>query len=84
MSLRQIKRRHDDAAARRLHLGRLAQEYSELMHAQAALYDDCDDWDDEPERDLTCRACCGTGGDPWNDGILPCKECDGEGYQWWN
>ena len=23
------------------------------------------------------------GGDRWNDGILPCPACDGEGYEWW-
>jgi DnaJ-class molecular chaperone len=46
---------------------------------------DCDDYyDDEDEyEDRTCSACSGTGGDPWNDGILPCEECDGEGYLWW-
>ena len=44
-----------------------------------------DDWDDDgPERDTTCKHCHGTGGDPWNDGILPCEHCDGEGYEWWN
>ncbi len=37
-----------------------------------------------PERDTTCKHCHGTGGDPWNDGILPCEHCDGEGYEWWN
>ena len=41
------------------------------------------DGDDGPERDLTCTHCSGTGGDPWNDGITPCEECDGEGYRWW-
>jgi hypothetical protein len=42
------------------------------------------DGDDGPERDTTCKHCHGTGGDPWNDGILPCEHCDGEGYEWWN
>lgn len=46
--------------------------------------DDCTDYDDGPERDTTCKHCHGTGGDPWNDGILPCEHCDGEGYEWWN
>lgn len=38
---------------------------------------------DESEQDLTCPVCAGTGGDPWNDGILPCEHCDGEGYLWY-
>lgn len=46
--------------------------------------DDYWDGDDGPEIDLTCKHCHGTGGDPWNDGILPCEHCDGEGYEWWN
>lgn len=40
--------------------------------------------DDGDVRDVTCRICSGTGGDPWNDGITPCEHCDGEGYAWWN
>lgn len=60
---------------------KMAQEYSEFMHAQAAMDDD---WDGEFEpRDATCSHCSGTGGDPWNDGITPCEFCDGEGYRWW-
>ena len=42
-----------------------------------------EDEDDEKEQDLTCEHCSGTGGDPWNDGVVPCPECDGEGYKWW-
>lgn len=46
--------------------------------------DGWDEDDDDPfERDRTCLACGGSGGDPWNDGILPCEHCDGEGYEWW-
>ena len=41
------------------------------------------DEDDEPEQSAMCEHCSGTGGDPWNDGILPCEHCDGEGYKWW-
>ena len=26
-----------------------------------------------------CRYCQGTGGDPWNDYILACPECGGDG-----
>ena len=40
-----------------------------------------DYFDDEPDR--TCTYCGGDGGDPWNDGITECPECDGEGYRWW-
>jgi hypothetical protein len=40
--------------------------------------------DDGQVHDRTCRQCDGTGGDRWNDGILPCPACDGEGYEWWN
>lgn len=42
-----------------------------------------DDSNDPYTRDTTCRHCAGTGGDPWNDGILPCEHCGGEGYEWW-
>ena len=44
-------------------------------------YDFDGEYDDE--EDWTCQNCRGTGVDPWNDGILPCEECDGEGYYWW-
>lgn len=43
-------------------------------------YDEEEDSETEPP---ICEHCLGTGGDPWNDGILPCPECDGEGYKWW-
>ena len=36
-------------------------------------------WEDEPY-EKTCEYCHGTGEDPWNDGILPCPKCDGQGY----
>lgn len=45
--------------------------------------DDCTDYDDDPyhpERD--CDYCAGTGGDPWNDYILECPMCLGEGSLW--
>jgi hypothetical protein len=35
----------------------------------------------QPLKDKTCRQCHGTG-QSW-DGILPCDNCDGEGYEWW-
>lgn len=40
---------------------------------------------DEPEEqyeDLTCRFCGGDGCDALET-FMPCKECDGEGYRWW-
>lgn len=81
MDMQQLKRRHTAATARHLAKAKAEQEYSEYMHAQAALDDD---WDGEFEpRDTTCHYCSGTGGDPWNDGITPCDHCDGEGYEWW-
>ncbi len=82
MNLRTLKRRHDAATARHIERAADQQAYSEFMHAQAALEDEFDDSDDY-RRDLTCSHCSGTGGDPWNDGILPCEHCDGEGYEWW-
>lgn len=41
------------------------------------------EFDEQDAGDRACTYCSGTGGDPWNDGILPCPECDGEGYLWW-
>lgn len=40
-------------------------------------YDD-GDYEDYDE-DRTCAYCSGTGGDPWNDYILECPMCLGEG-----
>lgn len=42
-----------------------------------------DDYYADADEDLTCEHCSGTGGDPWDEGILPCEHCDGEGYKWW-
>lgn len=44
---------------------------------EEAAADDCDD------EELMCEHCQGDGGDPHCDGILPCPECDGQGYKWW-
>lgn len=49
---------------------------------ETRLLDDMPDYDDD-EPDPVCEHCHGTGGDPMNDYILPCEECDGEGYKWW-
>lgn len=68
-------------------VGRLVPERARGCEHGCNGCDDCTDYwygDDGPERDLTCRHCSGTGGDPWNDGITPCEHCDGEGYEWWN
>lgn len=80
MNMQQLRRRQAARTTHQVAKAKAQQEYSEYMHAQAALDDDC--WDDQ-ERDTTCRHCHGTGGDPWNDGITPCEHCDGEGYEWW-
>lgn len=45
--------------------------------------DECTDYDDQEPADRFCPACAGTGRDPWNDYILPCEHCDGEGTAWW-
>lgn len=34
---------------------------------------------DEEARDDTCDYCDGDGGDKWNDYILPCPKCGGDG-----
>lgn len=48
---------------------------------ESELYDECDyDYDDFDE-DRTCAYCSGTGGDPWNDYILECPMCLGEGVR---
>lgn len=68
-------------------VGRLVPERARTCEQGCNGCDDCTDYwdgDDGPERDTTCKHCNGTGGDPWNDGILPCEHCDGEGYEWWN
>lgn len=40
-------------------------------------------FDDEDEGGRICSHCRGTGGDPWNDRVLPCPVCNGEGSLWW-
>lgn len=40
--------------------------------------DDEDDFDE----DRTCEYCSGDGGDPWNDYIMECPACLGEGVRW--
>lgn len=45
---------------------------------QDDFYDDR--WDDEPDR--TCKSCGGSGVDSW-ECFMPCEDCDGEGYRWW-
>lgn len=45
-----------------------------------------DEWDDEyddTDYDRTCKTCAGDGQHPWDD-CMPCPDCDGEGYEWWN
>ena len=44
--------------------------------------DDEEDYELERESPI-CDYCSGTGGDPSNDGALPCDYCDGYGYKWW-
>lgn len=36
----------------------------------------------DEDDDLTCEACGGSGADPL-EGFMPCEECDGEGYRYW-
>lgn len=43
-------------------------------------YEDDMDYDDEPRDDKTCAACSGTG---MECDSMPCQQCDGEGYRWW-
>lgn len=38
-----------------------------------------DDGYDDYDEDRTCGYCGGTGGDPWNDYLLECPACLGEG-----
>lgn len=83
MNMQQLRRHHVGRALHRVAAAKAQQEYSELMHAQAAMDDDWD-WDDDYVRSATCPVCLGSGGDPWNDGVTPCEYCDGEGYEWWN
>lgn len=44
-----------------------------------------EDFEDEfePQEDLTCEYCSGSGGNPWDDHITPCPKCDGEGHERW-
>ena len=38
-----------------------------------------DDDDDACDEDRICGYCRGTGGDPWNDYIVECPQCLGDG-----
>lgn len=81
MNIRQIRRRHNAATARHIECRTAEQQHSEHMHALYALEDD--DWDDDrPHEDRTCAYCDGDGGDPWNDYIMECPMCLGEGQRW--
>ncbi len=74
-NMRAIKARHDARTVR-----------FALVYAQYARFGEQCSFDDDDDFELSdgmCTCCSGTGGDPSNDGITPCPECDGEGYAWW-
>lgn len=85
MNMQQLKRR---TAARVLYRARIwTRDGWDVFYSDRWTDDDGEDHffhdDDGEAHDRTCRECDGTGGDRWNDGILPCPACDGEGYEWW-
>ncbi len=57
-----------------------SEKESAITPNQSTASDD-DYYDDEPDR--TCKTCGGDGGDPLSDYCLPCEDCGGEGYRWW-
>jgi hypothetical protein len=50
----------------------------EQEHELDLLYDEEEGYEDYTDR--TCPECGGSGGDRWNDGVVPCKLCQGAGY----
>ena len=57
---------------------------SDSEPASPPMFDE--EWDHEyaeEQEEWSCEYCNGTGGDPWNDYIMPCEHCDGMGYKWW-
>ncbi len=52
--------------------------------SEPSLHPEYDDWGaDMHNDDRTCKTCGGDGGHPLDD-CMPCPDCDGEGYEWWN
>lgn len=41
-----------------------------------------DDGYDDYDEDRTCEYCGGDGGNPWDDFIMECPVCLGEGVRW--
>jgi hypothetical protein len=81
MNMQQLRRRQ---AARQLEHSRIwAPDRFDVRYSDRDEEDNYFHDDDGEVRNVTCKHCHGTGGDPWNDGILPCEHCDGEGYEWW-
>jgi len=77
VKVRTLKRR---TAARVVHRAQILARftYTDEMGEDHYFHDD-----DGEVHDMTCPQCGGSGRDDWNDGIMPCEHCDGEGYEWW-
>ena len=45
--------------------------------------DEIVEYDEEDDVQHECDYCHGDGGDPYNDGVIPCPKCHGEGHFWW-
>lgn len=54
--------------------------YGEQEDAMARIEWAGEDEEYEDSTDRTCPECNGSGGDKWNDGVIPCKFCHGAGY----
>lgn len=70
MNLRTLKRRHDARTLHRWHF---------LADLRAELLIEDWPWEDDDMPDDACMHCHGDGMDPWNDYMLPCPLCQGEG-----
>ena len=74
---RPYQRNMSDVSRHRLCMGATFGCHRELKMERDPYYETTEEWGwDVPEE---CPYCGGDGGDPFNDYVLPCPFCEGEG-----